>query len=60
MSEKEALELAVDQFGVSSDKITFSQDQDVLDTWFSSALLPFSNFGWPQLVLELGMQKDFV
>ena len=23
------------------------QDEDVLDTWFSSALLPFSNFGWP-------------
>ncbi|XP_025115112.1 valine--tRNA ligase-like isoform X2 [Pomacea canaliculata] len=25
-----------------------SQDEDVLDTWFSSALLPFSVFGWPQ------------
>jgi valyl-tRNA synthetase len=23
------------------------QDPDVLDTWFSSALLPFSGFGWP-------------
>lgn len=23
------------------------QDQDVLDTWFSSALLPLSTFGWP-------------
>ena len=23
------------------------QDEDVLDTWFSSALLPFANLGWP-------------
>lgn len=26
------------------------QDEDVLDTWFSSALLPFSSFGWPNQV----------
>jgi len=25
-----------------------SQDEDVLDTWFSSALWPFSTLGWPQ------------
>jgi valyl-tRNA synthetase len=25
------------------------QDQDVLDTWFSSALWPFATLGWPQL-----------
>jgi valyl-tRNA synthetase len=25
-----------------------SQDEDVLDTWFSSALWPFSTMGWPQ------------
>jgi len=25
----------------------FEQDPDVLDTWFSSALWPFSTFGWP-------------
>ena len=24
------------------------KDEDVLDTWFSSSLLPLSNFGWPQ------------
>lgn len=24
-----------------------SQDEDVLDTWFSSGLFPFSTFGWP-------------
>lgn len=27
---------------------TFSQDPDVLDTWFSSALWPFSTLGWPE------------
>lgn len=27
--------------------ISVRQDGDVLDTWFSSALLPFSAFGWP-------------
>ena len=26
----------------------FAQDPDVLDTWFSSALWPFSTLGWPQ------------
>lgn len=29
------------------------QDQDVLDTWFSSALWPFSTLGWPQATAEL-------
>ena len=29
------------------------QDPDVLDTWFSSGLWPFSTMGWPQNTLEL-------
>ncbi len=29
------------------------QDEDVLDTWFSSALWPFSTLGWPQKTLDL-------
>lgn len=29
------------------------QDQDVLDTWFSSALWPFSTLGWPEGTPEL-------
>ncbi len=29
-----------------SDDITLTQDEDVLDTWFSSALWPFSTLGW--------------
>ncbi len=28
--------------------IKIKQDEDVLDTWFSSALWPFSTFGWPE------------
>jgi valyl-tRNA synthetase len=28
--------------------VTLTQDEDVLDTWFSSALWPFSTLGWPQ------------
>ena len=30
-----------------------AQDEDVLDTWFSSALWPFSTLGWPELTPEL-------
>ena len=30
------------------------QDEDVLDTWFSSALWPFSTLGWPDKTVELG------
>ncbi len=29
------------------DNVHLSQDEDVLDTWFSSALWPFSTLGWP-------------
>ncbi len=31
----------------------FTQDPDVLDTWFSSALWPFSTLGWPNKTKEL-------
>jgi len=30
------------------DDVKLRQDDDVLDTWFSSALWPFSTLGWPQ------------
>ena len=32
---------------------TLTQDEDVLDTWFSSALWPFSTLGWPNETPEL-------
>ncbi len=34
--------------------VILRQDEDVLDTWFSSALWPFSTLGWPQKTPELG------
>ena len=30
-----------------------TQDEDVLDTWFSSALWPFSTLGWPEMTEDL-------
>jgi valyl-tRNA synthetase len=32
---------------------TLTQDEDVLDTWFSSALWPFSTLGWPEQTEDL-------
>jgi valyl-tRNA synthetase len=32
---------------------TLRREQDVLDTWFSSALVPFSTLGWPEETPEL-------
>ena len=31
----------------------YKQDEDVLDTWFSSALWPFSTLGWPETTEDL-------
>ncbi|MBW7931479.1 MAG: class I tRNA ligase family protein, partial [Gammaproteobacteria bacterium] len=35
------------------DEVRLRQDEDVLDTWFSSALWPFSTLGWPEKTAEL-------
>ena len=35
------------------DNVTLRQDDDVLDTWFSSALWPFATMGWPEKTPEL-------
>ena len=34
-------------------EVDLSRDQDVLDTWFSSGLWPFSTLGWPDSTKEL-------
>ncbi len=34
-------------------KATLRQEEDVLDTWFSSALWPFSTLGWPENTEDL-------
>ena len=48
-SEDEAKVIAKEKYG--NDKI--SRDEDVLDTWFSSALWPFSTLDWPNDVNDL-------
>ncbi|MCO5103131.1 MAG: valine--tRNA ligase [Burkholderiaceae bacterium] len=35
------------------------RDEDVLDTWYSSALVPFSTMGWPDAVPEPSQTKDY-
>lgn len=45
-TEEEALVKAQEKYGKS---VEIYQDPDVLDTWFSSALWPFSTLGWPDL-----------
>ncbi|MCG6139006.1 valine--tRNA ligase [Leptospira mtsangambouensis] len=52
----ESVEEAVSLFskkGISVTKETIKQDEDVLDTWFSSGLWPFTVFGWPENSEEL-------
>jgi len=41
-------EAAVRKKHALGDDIVLTQDEDVLDTWFSSALWPFSTLGWPE------------
>lgn len=43
---EEAEEKAAKKF--AGQKYTLEQDEDVLDTWFSSGLWPFSTLGWPE------------
>lgn len=52
-TESEVGEKARNLFGVSEESLTIDQDEDVLDTWFSSALFPFAVFGWPESTADL-------
>ena len=52
-SEEEARDKAAARFGIAKDLIKLEQDEDVLDTWFSSGLFPLSSFGWPDDTLDL-------
>ncbi len=49
-SEAEAQAEAAANYG---QPVSLRRDEDVLDTWFSSALWPFSTLGWPQETREL-------
>lgn len=49
-TEAEALAAAEKHFGAPTELV---RDEDVLDTWFSSGLWPFSTMGWPDQTPEL-------
>ncbi len=49
-TEEEAIAAAKAHYGRDE---ALNQDNDVLDTWFSSALWPFSTLGWPDKTPEL-------
>ena len=36
-----------------------TRDADVLDTWYSSALVPFSSLGWPEALEDASPTKDY-
>ncbi|MCH9012060.1 MAG: valine--tRNA ligase [Proteobacteria bacterium] len=49
-TEEEARAAAQAHYG---EAVALARDEDVLDTWFSSALWPFSTLGWPDQTPEL-------
>ncbi|MCL7998240.1 valine--tRNA ligase [Brucella sp. 21LCYQ03] len=49
-SEEEAKAAALAHYG---EEVALERDTDVLDTWFSSGLWPFSTLGWPDKTPEL-------
>ncbi len=46
----DSIKEAQEQAGIN---VELTQDEDVLDTWFSSALWPFSTLGWPEATTEM-------
>jgi len=49
-TEEDAREQAMSDY---DSEVALTQDEDVLDTWFSSALWPFSTMGWPEKTEDL-------
>lgn len=56
--QDEAAALAEAQARFPGQKFTLEQDPDVLDTWFSSGLWPFSLMGWPDNVSGRKRKKE--
>lgn len=52
---EEATTKAEKKFNVTRDCFALKQDEDVLDTWFSSGLYPFSVFGWPDNTQDMNL-----
>eukprot|EP00038_Savillea_parva_P026466 m.54383 g.54383 ORF g.54383 m.54383 type:complete len:1067 (-) comp7523_c0_seq1:106-3306(-) len=57
-TEDDARRSAADQLGIPPDAVVMEQDEDVLDTWFASALFPFAALGWPQHTVPLHARHD--
>mmetsp|Transcript_23836 Transcript_23836/g.36767 ORF Transcript_23836/g.36767 Transcript_23836/m.36767 type:complete len:705 (+) Transcript_23836:54-2168(+) len=52
-NEEEALVKAAEKLQTDPSNIKIERDEDVLDTWFSSGLFPFSVMGWPDNTADL-------
>ena len=55
-NEKEVHEKAKKKYELTDEevsKLQIEQDPDVLDTWFSSAMWPYSTMGWPKVTPDL-------
>ncbi|XP_071948932.1 valine--tRNA ligase-like [Antedon mediterranea] len=52
-TEETARKKAAKRFGVLANNIKLRQDDDVLDTWFSSGIIPFAIHGWPDETPDL-------
>nr|WP_218082617.1 valine--tRNA ligase [Anthocerotibacter panamensis] len=50
VDEAEAYALAQERYG---DEVQLQRDEDMLDTWFSAGLWPFSTMGWPEATADL-------
>ncbi|XP_071563065.1 valine--tRNA ligase, mitochondrial isoform X1 [Temnothorax nylanderi] len=49
-SEEEARSRVREKYG---DTVSLRQDPDVLDTWFSSTIVPFATLGWPEITEDM-------
>lgn len=58
-TEEEALAKAAAKYSVPVEDVTLKRDEDVLDTWFSSGLFPFSIFGWPDQTEDLKVRLKY-
>lgn len=47
-TKEAAATIAAEKLGCAESEVVLHQDEDVLDTWFSSGLFPMSVFGWPE------------
>ncbi|OII73740.1 valyl-tRNA synthetase [Cryptosporidium ubiquitum] len=58
-NEEVAIEEAIQKYGLKKSDFHVLRDNDVLDTWFSSGLIPFSPLGWPDEINKKTKMNDF-